>query len=337
MDPDVASCQHRRGEPEAFPHMYELFREAGETPQVDMMYGLPRQSRERFRKDLVRLRSAGADHVLFSPLMVFPGTDLGSRAASEGISLLECPQRYGYPSGPGVEEYASLMTMVSGYQLLVSFHRADWYLRSRLKGREAYPHAVESWFAAVAGEKREEAIAFQEEIQAGSVYLREHATVLAERAASLFSFLLPGEQVNTGILAELARMDVLEIAMRRRRKELARDISPRSSWSGILLPEELVQRQLALHQEARLVIHPLPYELAAKGEGTPPRDSRDQVYCCYFSPESMIYFMDEHEYRFLQRFQQPSLLFDAEHVYSSEDLALAARWSRRGVLVGSEA
>jgi hypothetical protein len=133
-------------------------------------------------------------------------------------------------------------------------------------------------------------------------------------------------------LFETVRMDILEVAMKRRRNELAQDIHPQLAASGIFFMDEAIQQQWVLNEDAWLESHAAPYTIVSKGQGSPPGGEANQVFCIYFCPAATISFVDSPNFVFLDRFSRPSYIFDAQNAYSSAILELARKWMRLGVL-----
>ena len=332
MDPDAAAEMNRKFDHDEFFNALDLLRGKGDTPQVDMMYGLPKQSVRSFGRDLVRLRLEQVDQVLFSPLMIFPGTELEECTEDKGISTLDCPQQYGYNREGGKDEYASLIMMSESYQFLRQFHRTDYYIRSVADCRSDYERVLEQWFFASVDKCRNRVLALQEEMAAGSAYIRTNAESLTQKISALFIESMDNKLQELEFLFELVRMDILEVAMKRMNDERARDIHPRLPSRSMILPEEFIKLKWVLSEEAWLETHAVPYELASRGGSHTPGEEPNRVFCVYFCPESKIFFVDENEFDFLGRFSKPRRLFDSQNAYSSEALETAGKWSRLGVL-----
>ena len=315
-DPSVSTAVHRRFDAEEFRHAFVALRDGGETPQVDMMFGLPKQTTQSYCSDLVRLRLDSADKVLFSPLMVFPGTNLARHAEAKKVSILDTPQRYGFSSSLGKAEYASLIMMTESYRLLSMLHRTDWYIRSAFNCDSRYAKSLGSWFYASVGACRRDVLELRDALQASAAYIRAYAKRLTEEVVVLLAKAIGRELPELEFLSEIVRMDILEVAMKRRKDELARDILPELGGPHVFFLDEVVRQQWVLGQDAWLECHAVPHAIACKGESKPPEEDGNELFCVYLCPECTIFFVDSREFAFLERFSRPSYIFDAEIEYT---------------------
>jgi hypothetical protein len=332
MDPVVADEVNRSFKQEEFRHALNMLRECARMPQVDMMFGLPAQTAESFQRDLIELQLEGLENVLFSPLMVFPGTKMDAANGEMRLSIMDTPQRYGHSKALNQDDYASLIMLGLSYQVLSRFRRANHYIRSIMNNRRHYEQSIERWFSASLGPNRDAVLALHDELSLSSGYIRSNASQIAASAAGLLIAAIKQKLLEPELLTELARMDILEAAMRMRKLELSRDILPQPSLTRMITPDEFVKLRWCLNREAWLEIHNVPSEIAVKGEDHLSGESSNQVFCVYFCPAGKIFYADEREFSFLGRFAQPAALFDAENPFSSEIMELAGKWSSLGIL-----
>jgi len=335
MDRAVSAAVGRKFTESVFRDALAHLAQGPGTPQVDMMLGLPGQTAASLAQDLSTLRLEGADHILFSPLMVFPGTSLADTSKPGAISTLQTPQRFGYDRGLGTAEYCSLLATAEAFRLLRVLHRTDRYIRHACKEDSAYARGLSALFSASSGKFKDEVRDLNEALHASAAFLRENARCLAEKAAAVLAHCTELPPSQSAYLPEVAKIDILEAAMHRRREELAQGVDKPSPYPRVLLPDELVRRRWALSQEAWLQCHAVPYAVACGG-GEEGNARSDQVCCVYYCPDASLYFVDSGELSFLQRFSEPTCLFDADNPYSSAVLERAANWIRRGVLVAAD-
>jgi len=332
LDPAISSNVNRNPDDAEFMDALHLLSECGSVPQLDMMFGLPKQSEESFRKDLIHLKLEGARNILFSPLMVFPGTGLNSTMDENGVSTLSIPQQYAYDTSLGLDEYAAMIATSICYRLLGMFPRMDYYAVSSCTGNSQYKERLEELFSEVTSFDTADMLMLFDKLSASSGYLRANARSLADMAAEYFGRLINKEHDTPGFLTEIACMDIMVIAMKQRRNELARDIHPRPDSIRVISESDFMKLPLILSRDTWLETHTVPYQFATMGQDHSPAGSSDKVYCIYFSPTCSVHYVDRKDFEFLQRFTQPEPLFDSGMTYSPEYLQKARDWSRTGIL-----
>jgi len=336
MDPFVGESINRFFDWNEFRYLLELFRETGKIPQVDMMFGLPGQTARSFKKDLVQLKVNDVENVLFSPLMIFPGCNLAARSEDANITTLDTPQRFGISKSISLEEYSEIIGQSIIYDLITQFRRVDYYLRSAFKDNAGYAKSIGRWFDVAQNGGNEKAVELNERLEVGSEYIRLKQQSLAKEAAEWALEIADREKIEFNTLKELARMDILEIAMKKRQKELFRNITPLSAVTKMILPEDLLRIRWILNKESWPEYHKIPYRLASRGGRQRLDKESDRVYCIYFCPDATLFYLEKTEYEFLTKFEEPRLLFDIDSPYSSTIMELAAKWTSRGVLQSAQ-
>lgn len=333
FDEAVALHINRRLPEAKWWHAFNSVRDHGQDPQLDLMFGLPHQTVDSLCSDLVRMRQNQINHVLFSPLMLFPGTDLAKDEFKRDLSLLDTPQRFAHSTSLPRRQYASMIALSDAYHTLSRFHRTTWFLDTQYKERS--PQSLDRWFRSLVKEYRSELLCLMETLNTSSAHIKDHTEALYTRVLSLYSGLFSSDEMSSGQLAELVRMDSLEIAMRQRQSELSRDILPHNPAQSVVLLDDLVEFQWMINDESWFETHDLPYRFASKGQGNPTGFSTEPVHCVYHCPTGEIHFADAKDADLLQRFERASILFDARNIYSSETLKRFAKWVKLGVLVRS--
>ncbi len=333
LDPAVSSEVNRDSTGTEFLDTLHLLNEYGAVPQLDMMFGLPKQSDRSFQKDLIHLKLEGARNILFSPLMVFPGTELDSTMNDKGISTLRIPQQYGYDKTLGLGEYTAMIVTSICYRLLYMFPRMDYYARFISSDKTKYKERLEIWFSEATASNRADLLTLYDELGTCSEYIRANADSLSDRANKFFSSFLHDRYDKPEFLDGIAHMDIMEIAMKQRRDELARDIYPHPGSVSVISEGDFAKLAWVLSKDAWLEIHAVPYQFASMGRGHPSGRPSDKVYCIYFCPTCKVFYIDKNEFEFLQRFTQAKPLSDSEIDYSSEYMQKVGRWGRIGILV----
>lgn len=331
-DPGVCHNIHRAYDACEFSHALAAARGGGAPPRVDLMYGLPGQTAESFKEDLLLLKRSGVNRVLFSPLMVFPGCALDAQSEPMGIGTLDVPQRFGIPRSMRLGEYASFMLSALLYDLLAGLARVDRYLRFTLGDGAGYDGAVGRWLDAGRLGALDAVLELDDGLQSGSHHVRRTARPLAARAANLLSDVINREEIDTPLLRELARLDILEIAMRKRRRELERDIVPHVSITEVIDAETAARSRWILSEESWLECHEAPAQFEADDCTKNWECSPSEMACVFCCPRGRIYHIGPSDCDFLRSFTMARSVFDEEHPYSSAVLDRVFAWSGRGVL-----
>jgi radical SAM superfamily enzyme YgiQ (UPF0313 family) len=120
LDPDVAKRVGRHTDLDRLRCVLETFRTHNIHIQVDLMYGLPGQTPESYRRDVETLRSEGVERILHSPLMSFPGTVLEFENSCKKIPS---PQGYSYDESIGREGYTQFIRIAEKDELRSLFPR----------------------------------------------------------------------------------------------------------------------------------------------------------------------------------------------------------------------
>jgi radical SAM superfamily enzyme YgiQ (UPF0313 family) len=130
-DPAITKAVHRPTDLDRIREAYALLRRYDMEPQVDIIYGFPGQTAGSLSGDIRFLREIGARRVLFSPLMVFPGTPFHEERETRGVGVFASPQNFGYCRGGGIEGHADLMRRIRAHRLAEAFPRTTAFLEDR--------------------------------------------------------------------------------------------------------------------------------------------------------------------------------------------------------------
>lgn len=336
LDPSVSTAVNRKLNTDRVREILSLCRETDGIPQIDIMLGLPNQTARSLAQDLVRLRLERAEEILFSPLMLFPGTDLAESDVSESVRKMMTPQAYSFSSLIGQEGYSKMILLSEAYRLLRFIHRTDWYIRHELNNDSLYSERMNDWFDTSRTGHEDALLDVCEHFRASSEHIRSRPTLLSARIRVLLEKRMNLALGGMEFIDEVLHMDILEAAMSRRSEELRRDIQPNQRPSGIVFPDEVVHCEWAVNKDAWLWIHAAPRAILAKGKTDFEESGVRQVFCLYFCPTPTIFFLGRSEYFFLERFKNPSYIFDEQNPYSTTTMDIARKWVSAGVLIRKE-
>lgn len=314
LDEKVAAHIQRREDPEKFGGVLQTLRKHDERCQVDLIFGLPAQTDQSFGHDITFLRRQGVRDILFSPLMLFPGTAIADEANQGSFTILDTPQRYAVPESMGTQGYAKALLEIARHDLLSAFPRTEAYLINILTGDEANHHKHEK-NSAIQDKTIENLLDVLEELESSAAYLRGHMDVLTEKCESVICDILDVTGPVSENLREVLRLDLLELAMHRRTFELQRNIRPQRTRSSVLFEEDVRQLKWRLHSEVWLEKLTLPHGVMEGGD----------QFCVFTCRDGRIYFITDREFDFLKPFEKA--------VPINEVTELAKKWITNGILV----
>ncbi|NNE19907.1 MAG: B12-binding domain-containing radical SAM protein, partial [Myxococcales bacterium] len=308
-DPGVASRVGRKQSNREFEAAFECLEANSQSIQVDLMFGLPGQSESSFCSDVIKLRARGAHQLLFSPLMLFPGTQLDDEAAKHDLETLPSAQRFARPRTLGSDSHATMFLIAEVSALLNLLHRTEGQLLKQVEGTRKREALIRSWFERCVGPRRAETIELLLDLRGTSEHLKRWATRLAAQAIGLLTPEGEHQTASTSLLEGLARTDLLEEAMRRRHRELRSAPIPSRSPAHVWFPEDIANRRWRLDDECWMA------------EG--------RVFDCR---SATVHDVDTRSSALLERLHAGAAIFDIDHPYATEDMGLAVQWIRRGVL-----
>lgn len=178
-DPAVTGSVHRPTDTERIREAYALMHRFDMAPQLDLIYGFPGQTKESVSRDLRFIEQIGAERVLFSPLMVFPGTPLYDQQSERDIDLFPSPQNFGYWQERGLEGHAALMRRIEAHRIAEAFPHSAGFLRTRIAA--LLSELLAGWDSRP--EMQQLITRVSEAISSAAAYLQRHRGLLAERFA----------------------------------------------------------------------------------------------------------------------------------------------------------
>ncbi len=291
----------------------ELMAQTGPVPQVDLVYGLPGQTPRQLLERAVHAARLGARKFLFSPLMLFPGTPLHQQAQKCGLAQTPTPQGFAFAGPPGTNTtYSEALVLAELFNVLGRLPRL-----SNAIWDEAPAEITES--PALSAHTAERLVTISDALIGSGLALRRRARQLAEQLLELLASLLPFTVPSPPHLPELARLDFVAAAMRRRAEELQRRPEPSPRTTAIPDPgtspaaHSLASSAWQLHHESWVDVFP--------GTGTEGGDVGYVFHC----PTSSMWPASADEATRLQDFAHA-------RPARPDDYQLVATWSQRGVL-----
>jgi radical SAM superfamily enzyme YgiQ (UPF0313 family) len=332
LDPVVSAAVNRSTDSDGLQALLSLFREHGHTPQIDMMLGLPDQTAKSLAADLAELRLKNAGEILFSPLMLYPGTDLAEGELTRRMRRMMTFQGYSFSASIGEVGYSRMILSSEAYRLLRLLHRTEWYIRNAVGDDAVYREHMTAWFDTSRGEHADALVETCERLRASSEHVRSQAASLSVRMKRLLQEGMKLSLANMEFIDEVITVDILEAAMRRRNEELRRDIQPAPQASGVIFPEEALGCKWVVQRDVWLQVHAAPPAVLLKDERARKEPSARQSFCLYVCPGAEIAFLSQGEFTFLERFTEPRYIFDDHNPYSTTALDVARKWLNAGVL-----
>ncbi|MAE96156.1 MAG: hypothetical protein CL910_15995 [Deltaproteobacteria bacterium] len=335
MDPATSAALRRRPPGAQFEGALRWIHGEGGHIQADLMLGLPLQTAESVAADTLRLRALGVEEILFSPLMLFPGTGLEDDAATLGLEVLPSPQRFARPEHLGAEEHGAMFRIAEAHGFLNIFRRAVRTCTAMSHPPVDPVLLFRNLVGALGGPVGEELMGILEDLRASAAHQRRFAGTLAGRAAEILSSAASPTGAPRDGLVEAARVDLLAYAMLRRREELSRTLRETAGRRGVWFVDEIVDLEWVLEPECWLEDHGVsPAEAAGAGAERP--SGRTTCACLYACREGRFTVLDQEDATFLRRFRSPGRLFDGPSKAPAPVIERARRWIRAGALVVAE-
>lgn len=347
LDSTVAQAVNRRFDKKKLVETFNTLRAYGEFPQADLIFGLPCQTSESFREDLRFLARCNIRNVLYSPLMIFPGTKLsqgsvsqmipekrgsnGSRKIIQKQAIIPSPQNYGYDPNIGLNEYSDMILDVEAHRFMNMLMRTEAYLFG--------PHKQDpgdvffELIITAAHRKKEIFLRILECIDSTSGLIREYSSALAVEITGLLTVSEAGSDFDSRFLYETIRFDIIDYAMRMRSNELMRDIHPQRSPVKVLFEKDAKQKKWSLNPEAWIEIFCPPGSVLEEF-GLDCHDCSSGESCFIFvCPYRTIYHASRNELKMLSNFDKPALITEIDQTAVSELPRTFKKWINAGVLI----
>ncbi|MBI5417639.1 hypothetical protein HZA55_06790, partial [Candidatus Poribacteria bacterium] len=272
----------------------------GENPQIDLIFGMPGQSLKSFNNDILLLEEHNICNILFSPLMIFPGTKLSNELETKEIIKMKTPQNFGYNSTMGLGGYEKALLIIEIHNLLNIFHRGLSYVDLGLSDFEKVNKNKKYLLNII--KYQSQILELCEMLQSSAMYIKKHFESLIKKSENFIGVYFDKVLKNVEYINELLKLDILEQAMNLRSKELLMDINSKKSYQKIFFREDIQKQQWKLNNEIWLESFRIPHEIIYKESDVFSNSTENNVFCIFFCPSAEIHFVDEREFILLKNF-----------------------------------
>jgi len=334
MDKDVSAEINRKVDGGKISLLLDLLHEQGVYPQVDLIFGLPKQTIESFTRDILFLKNHKVREILFSPLMIFPGTQLSNELNPNKIIILKVPQKYGYSTSMGIQGYSHAFINIDLHQLFNILGRTLKYICTH-QNKDVITLEEEIYRSLQGREDNLTVILldFLEDIRLSSLYIRYQTFSLIHKAKNFLDNFILNTFPKLEFLDEMIRFDILEQAMKTRTRELKQNIVPQILQPDIFFWDDLQQNKWILNEDTWIEKFNVPYEIISGNNKTIRGKKNDYTSCVFFCPSATIYFIDDADFLFLSKFTVPARI---DILNKETSTSLAKKWIGCGVLVPAD-
>lgn len=333
LDPKVISAVDRNISPDDSKKALKTLKSHDITPQVDLIFGLPGQTLESFKNDIIFLKSNGYDNILFSPLMLFPGTRLAADSSVDNITVLPVPQNFGYSNTFGSDGYAEAYKIIDIFELLKIISGSEIYIFKRYFKGEEYEKMVRLLFSAEALDNWSTIVYVKELLTKSPEIILKKQDHIINAIKAFFADILDKHLEKDSLIDEIIRYDLSRRAMSLRAAEIRKDIYPTPEIREIGDESELREKRLKLGDYIYLDKFEFSQGSIAK-EDSIDISSKETTYCVFDCLLEKSYFITADEYRFLNKFRDP---VDGSSISTIKNSARQIKkWLKKGVLTASE-
>jgi len=299
-------------------------------PQVDLILGLPGQTAESFVDDIQTLMADGHDEILFSPLMLFPGTRLNKEKESLGLKRLDTGQNFALNESLNKQDYAFALNAIEMNFLLKNMRLVQKYIHDKYFRQMNYREFFGNLFAFDFLSDCPGLNQLTEWLGMGSKFIRERladfVTVIVELHEAAFKFGLD----NDLYIREIIRYELHGIAMNLRYREIGEDIYGRKPIMEVISGDEIRSMKLRINPECWLETYHFPAELAEKSKDG-RRSNSVNTFCAHVCDQNKSYALTGDEYNLLARFAAPAKLEDLNDSGEVPESQIM-KWLKAGVL-----
>jgi radical SAM superfamily enzyme YgiQ (UPF0313 family) len=330
LDIDVAKKISRRVSIPRSIEALSLMSENNIRPQVDLILGLPGQTAESFVDDIQSLMADGHDEILFSPLMLFPGTRLNKEKESLGLKRLDTGQNFALNESLNKQEYAFALNAIEMNFLLKNMRLVQKYIHDKyfrqMNHREFFGNLFAFDFLSDCPGLNQ----LTEWFGMGSKFIRGRLADLISTVVKLLEGAFKLGLNDDPYIREIIRYELHGIAMKLRYREIGEDIYGRRPIIEIISGDEIRSMKLQINPKCWLETYHFPAELAEKRKDG-RRSKSSNTFCALVCDQNKSYALSGDEFDLLVKFTTPAKLEDLNDSGEVPESQIM-KWLKAGVL-----
>lgn len=330
LDESITKAISRRVSSQKSIQALSLLKSEKIKPQVDLMLGLPGQTLESFINDIITLMANSNSEILFSPLMLFPGTKIRKDADLLKLRTLETNQNFALNASMSEQEYITALKAIDLQNIIKNLSHTESYTYNNCLEKPGYEEFLRKIFAVDFMSSCFEIEKLSEWLGMGAQFLRKKHTDFASAIRRLFAEALRIDFKNEPYIDEIIRYDLLHRAMKLTNREIGNATDGCRSGSDIFIWDEIKSAKLIIKENCWLEQFYFPPKLLAD-QKSEAEDINEKTYCIFICDYDKSHILSESEYEYLSSFKTARKLDGLD--YSNETLkAHTLKWLKAGVL-----
>ncbi|MBF0106722.1 MAG: B12-binding domain-containing radical SAM protein [Deltaproteobacteria bacterium] len=287
LDPVVARRVNRKTNAHKMVSVINTLQKNNVNPQVDLVFGLPQQQFHSFKNDVLFLKKHGVTNILFSPLMIFPGTALDKQSVQEKMNTLPAPQNYAFPLEMGLDDYAKCHRLILLFQLTKILYRTEKYIQRTQK-------QAPCWLEDDKILASHTLLDINEDMHAAASSIRANIRSSIKKISKLLC--PPRYAAKHNVLNDVIRFDLMEWAMKQRFKECERELKKNNTPHVCDGKANLKPSTLLLDNDVWLDSFTAVPELFIKHPLSRPDSTHKKTYCAFCCPSATIHFLTRQKF-----------------------------------------